>query len=640
MEFAQASYVHSQSKLASSRIRIAEAPPSRSSLGDLYLVLEGGNERLCSSFTDAAVRAYYSNDTASAISGLMRCMRAGSSAAAAAAGPDEERLDLGSTGVVVRGSDLFIAQLPPAQLFIFRGNELNSHPEPGADAETPQNGLPFDKEIEIFRANLADDDIIVLTSSVVARTLHEREIRGLLVRYAPEDSAYQIAALAAQRGAPNCDVLILKADPALSSDAPTPRKTRALQQSNGSEASAAASKGGSAAREPDWRAAELDAAATVAQRAPKSALGEIGDFAIGVGLLILVLPAMVVKGIVRILVPNSNRGPEPLGGSDSTAMGEAPDSDYERRRRAIASGPAELDELNRNALDSKGESVLRPWPEAEDSQGNGIQGIWASLFGGRDPLASRNRSRSRFGPGSAILLFSVVALVVVLLILAIRREESPAVATGQPTPAEGQAETEVEPARSPAAASAANAFADAKRQFDAAIRESERVPALAGLQDAIEAANQAINAGYNEAEVNRLLAQIQTEQDRLNQVYRLVTSATIDEFNETGVGISRIVPQLEVRQDVQYVIDAVEKRLIEYRVAKRGAVVLREGEQVGQVAVNDIIGVVARDLSLLAIDSEFNVFSIVPDRPVQLLRVSGAEQWKRPVAMDNFNNNL
>ncbi len=42
----------------------------------------------------------------------------------------------------------------------------------------------------------------------------------------------------------------------------------------------------------------------------------------------------------------------------------------------------------------------------------------------------------------------------------------------------------------------------------------------------------------------------------------------------------------------------------------------------------------------MAIDSEFNVFSIVPDRPVQLLRVSGAEQWKLPVAMDNFNNNL
>ena len=69
-----------------------------------------------------------------------------------------------------------------------------------------------------------------------------------------------------------------------------------------------------------------------------------------------------------------------------------------------------------------------------------------------------------------------------------------------------------------------------------------------GCRDAIETANQAINAGYNEGEVNRLLAQIQTEQDRLNQVYRLVTSATIDEFNDTGVGIARIVPQLEVRQ--------------------------------------------------------------------------------------------
>lgn len=640
MEFAQASYVQSQPRLTSPRIRIAEAPQSRSSLGELYLVLEGGNERLCSNFADAAVRAYYSDDTASAISGLMRCMRAGSRAAAAAAGPDEERLDLGSTGVVVRGGDLFIAQLPPAQLFIFRGNELNSRPEPGADVEAPQNGLPFDREIEILRANLADDDTIVLTSSVVARTLHEREIRGLLVRFAPEDSAYQIAALAAQRGAPDCDVLILKAGPAVVSEIPTPAKTQTSQFSNAARASATRSNEGSAAREPDWRAAEIKAGAAVSERAPKSALAEIGRLAIGMGLLILVLPALAIKGIVRIIVPKSRRPPEPLQGIDSTAMHEAPGSEYERRRRAIASGPQELEELNRSVLDSKRETVLRTWPDAENSRRNGILGIWVSMFGGNDPLVSRNRPGSRFGPGSAILLFSVVALVAVLLILAIRSEESPAVATDQPTAAGDQTETVVESVRAPAAANAANAFVEAKRHFDAAIRENERVPSIAGLQDAIDSANRAINAGYSEADVNGLLAQIQIEQDRLNQVYRLVPSATIDEFDVTGVGISRIVPQLEVRQDVQYVIDAVEKRLIEYRAAKRGSVVLRDGEQVGQVAVKDIIGAVARDLSLLVIDSKFNVFSVVPDRPVQLLRVSGVDQWKLPVAMDNFNNNL
>ena len=637
MELAQASFLQGQPGLASSRIRIAESPAGGSA-GSFFLVLEGGNERLCSNFAEAAVRAYYSGDTSSAISSLMRCMRAGSSAAAAAAGPNEEQLDLGSTGVVVRGEDLFIAQLPPTQLFIFRDNQLNARPEPGAGVKTPDDGLPFDKEIEILRADLTEGDLIVLTSSVVAGVLHERELRGLLVRYAPEDSAYQIAALAAQRGAVDCDVLILKAESAARPEAfdrPTaraPRQTRELPRSP------VAPGGRAASREPDWRAAEAGATAA-ARRPPKGALGKIGDSVIGVCLLVLVLPVMAVKGIARVFVPRSTEASESSPYASATGVDTPPMTDYERRRQAIASGPEELDELNRRVMESKRDTVLKPWPDVEGPRRGGIRGVFTSLFGGRDSLTSGGRSRSRFGPGSVILLFSVVALVAVLLILAVRRDESPAVATNQPA-AERQAEAKVESERTLAPGSAANAFAEAKRHFDAAVRESERVPALAGLQDAIAAANQAINAGYNEGEVNRLLAQIQTEQDRLNQVYRLVTSATIDEFNDTGVGISRIVPQLELRQDIQYVIDAVENRLIEYRAAKRGSVVLREGEQVGQAAVTNIIGMVARDLSLLVIDSDFNVFSIVPDRPAQLLRVSGTDQWKLPVAVDNFNNNM
>ncbi len=638
MEFAQASFLQGQPGLASSRIRIADSPPGGSA-GSLYLLLEGGNERLCSTFADAAVRAYYSGDTSNAVSSLMRCMRAGSSAAAAAASPNEERLDLGSTGIVVHGKDLIIAQLPPTQLFIFRDNQLNSRPEPGSAVRTPDDGLPFDKEIEILRANLTEGDLIVLTSSVVAEVLREREIRGHLVRYAPEDSAYQIAALAAQRGAVDCDVLILKAESAAKPEALDKPTARPLRQTRNLPGSTGAADHRAANREPDWRAAEAGAAAE-ARLAPRSALGKVGDFAVGVCLLLLVLPALTVKGIVRALTPRSTGASESSPYTNATGGDSRPVSDYERRRQAIAGGPEELNELNRRVLESKRDTVLKPWPEVEDGRTGGIRGALTSLFGGRDALTAGRRPRSRFRPGLAILLVSVVALVVVLVILAIRGDESPTVAPEQTASAEVQTEAEREPERTLAGGSAANAFAEAKRHFDAAIRESERIPALAGLQDAIAVANQAINAGYNEGEVNRLLAQIQTEQDRLNQVYRLVTSATIDEFNDTGVGIARIVPQLEVRQDIQYVIDAVEKRLIEYRAAKRGSIVLREGEQVGQAAVTNIIGMVARELSLLVIDSDFNVFSIVPDRSAQLLRVSGTDQWKLPVAVDNFNNNM
>ena len=98
--------------------------------------------------------------------------------------------------------------------------------------------------------------------------------------------------------------------------------------------------------------------------------------------------------------------------------------------------------------------------------------------------------------------------------------------------------------------------------------------------------------------------------------------------------------QLEVKQDNQYVIDGVNGRLLEYRAAKQGSTVLKVGEQVGDVAVSDLIAVVARDLSLLVVDKAYNIFSLVPDRPAQVLRVRGVDQWKLPVAIDNFQNNL
>ncbi len=637
---AQASYYGSQPRRASSRISVTKAPSSRRTLGDLYLVLEGGNERLCSSFVEAAVAAYYAPATSSAISGLMACMRAGSNAAASAAGRQEEHLDLGGTGIAVRGGDLFIAQLPLTQLYIFRDGELSSRPESRPESPTTDNGLPFDKEIEILRADLVEGDTIALTSSVVASSLHEREIRGLLVRYPPEESAQQIAALAAQRGATECDVLILRSESQPMSMEPTSEESPTARRVGVGAAADGGPDSGVGRREPDWKATTIETTATVRERPPKGALQEVGEFLVGIGLLLLVLPAMLVKGIARVFSTGASNDSRARSGEPTAFGGQPPTSAYERRREAIAGGPEELEELNRAMVDSERGTVLKPWPENDGAPGSGIRGIWASLFGGRDPLLARNRRRSRIGPGSALLLFSIVALVAVVIILAIRREESPPETASQAQPALEDAEASRDTTQPPSGVNVANAFADAKRNFDAALRQRERAPALAGLQDAIDAANVSIKAGYNEAEVNRLLAQIQSEQDRLNQVYRLVTSATIGEFNETGVGIARLVPQLEVHQEFQYVIDAVEKRLIQYRVAKRGSTVLRDGEQVGQVAVKDIIGIVSRDLSLLVVDSDFNIFSIVPDRPAQLLRVSGTDEWKLPVAIDNFNNNL
>lgn len=636
MVIAQASFASGQPRQRSAKIRIAPAPPAREGLGNLYLVLEGGNERLCANFIDVAVRSYFSSETNNAISGLMRSMRVGSSAAANAAGPEEEHLDIGATGLVVRESELYIAQLLPSQVYIFRENELNSLPDASVNSDSGRAVLPFDKEIELFRATLEEGDTIAITSSSLARTLREREIRGMLVRYSPEECVQQMTALAAQRGVTECDVLVLRASGRRPTMLESPPR---VEQRPAVAVPPPVRPLVSAQREAGRGAAGLEATVTARERPSKTPLAVAADLALGLALLLIMLPSLLIRVLGRLLLPGGSKGSDADSRRGRNRSEDQPKSEYTRRREAIAGDAMDLAELNKEVLQANKSTVLKSWPEASEESKGFLRGIWSAAFSGNDPLARRRRSGRRLGPGSAILLFSIAVLMVMVAVLAIRREEAPTTTAASPTLAAQATEAVAADSEPPPDPDSAKDFAAAKAHFDAALKEKERGPALAALQDANDAADRAGRAGYNPAEVNRLLAQIQAEQDRLNQVYRLVTSATIGEFEATGVGLAG-VRQLDVREDIQYVVDAVQGQLREYRVAKRGSTVLKTGEQVGQVAVGEIVAVVARDLSLLVVDKAYNVFSIVPDRPVQLLRIRGTDQWKLPVAMDNFANNF
>lgn len=258
--------------------------------------------------------------------------------------------------------------------------------------------------------------------------------------------------------------------------------------------------------------------------------------------------------------------------------------------------------------------------------------------GNADPLMRGRRSGGGLGAGSMILVFSIVVVLAMFVVLFIRREEAP---TDSPPTEVGVTET---PDPGSAAATEdvqenpAEVFARAKAFYETAVNEEDDGQSKAALQDAVDAANQAGRLGYAVSEVNRLLAQIDDERDLRNKVTRVATSATITEFAEAGPGLA--IEQIDVYQDRQYVIDAVNGQLMEFTDPKQGKTVLRVGEQVGQVGAGDILAVVTRDLSLLVIDSNFNVFSIVPDQRPQQLRIAGTDQWKDPVAFDTFQNNL
>ncbi len=637
MEVAQASLANGLPHTASPRVSVATGREPRDDLGQLVLLLEGGTKRLCCAFLDVARRAYYAPETTSPISGLMRSMRVGSSAAASAASPDEEHLDIGATGLVIRGEELYIAQLLPTQVYIFRDNELNSLPDNATTPADDPGGLPFDKDIELFRATLEVGDSIAITSSVIARTVRQREMRGLIARYGVESCVNQLSSLAAQRGVVDGDILLLRPMGAAAGDEEIEPDLVGPPELDPESAMPAATAETPARprpdREPDWSSPGLEATVTVQDRARRGVGRKVLDGLIAIPLMTLLLPAMAVRGLIRMLRGN---------GAATDRMRELdaapPKTEYERRREAIAAGPADLENLNRQILNPSGDAIPRSWPDAPNQRRRGMfGGIWRISGNDDDPLMRGRRSGGGPGPGSLILMFSIVVVIAMFVVLFIRREEAPAensaAATATATPsAENQVTTEK------GQANAAESFARAKAFYDAALREDDDAPAKEALRDATDAANLAGRQGYAASEVNRLLAQIDDERDLLNKVTRVATSATITEFAEAGPG--HAIEQLEVYQERQYVIDAVNGQVMEFTDPKQGQTVLRVGEQVGQAGVADIVAVVARELSLLVIDSQFNVFSVVPDQRPQQLRIVGTEQWKAPMAFDNFQNNL
>ena len=161
-----------------------------------------------------------------------------------------------------------------------------------------------------------------------------------------------------------------------------------------------------------------------------------------------------------------------------------------------------------------------------------------------------------------------------------------------------------------------------------------------GLAEDALAANAVDPAGNDIAlDINRLLSEIGREEDRVNRVTMIGTSATIGEFDDSGVG--KAMEQLDVREESKYVIDGTTGRVIKFATAKEGATVLRKGDVVNSVEIQNPIAIINRAMNIVVVDDRYNLVSLQPDlQPARLLLITGTETWSSPVAFDNFNNNF
>ena len=139
-------------------------------------------------------------------------------------------------------------------------------------------------------------------------------------------------------------------------------------------------------------------------------------------------------------------------------------------------------------------------------------------------------------------------------------------------------------------------------------------------------------------DINRLLLDIEKRKETLTLVVKITTVKLIDKFTE-GVGFSN--EPLEVRGESTYVLNAIESRVVEaIPDQENSTTVLRKEELLSNVPFQQPIAIVNRALSVLVIDDDYNVVSLRPEQAPQLLRIVGTGKWRKPVAFDNFNNNL
>ena len=624
-------------------------------------MVQGGTDRQGRAFVNAATSGYYAEEPDDIAAALVSAMRQASYGVAVAAGPGEASAVVGATGAVIADGVVYIAQIMPTQVYFLRNGTINALPnEPDLDSDY-QSSLDVEQEIDLFRARLDDGDCLVLASTDLRHELTEREILGMLRRRSAQEAAYDMCALIAQRGGQHCEVLVVQfADISARGISPVAGHPRAAgdmdttaaplhgdpapaHQSESAMESDAADFQSPRRAEPRLRRQtqpagvyaadpQLDFSRDQMAPAPRKTLSQrIISLPVTLITLVIVLPMVGVRALVDLVSGRSRRArvrPEP-------AVPQPPpdqlDDDWGSLRNLRAAGPG------------TSPSVGAPVHPARP-----LEYVGADLQGHRDPLLVRRR-RSFPGPGTLLFGLSLALLVVMAVLLILRNSPAPAESNlvEAPTPDGGSTAAAITPVGFQPVPSSSRAT-ELLTQAEDLFREAQdrgpadgRAATLLMLRDAEDLATQAISADTARLlaqDINRLLDDITREEERINRVYKIVPSSTIDEFDSAGIGSA--VEALDVRLDSKYVIDAISDQLLSYETARQGVSLLRKGDVVGSVTVQDLIAVVDRSLSPIVVDNRYNIFTIDEDGTSRLLRITGTEEWRTPVAFDNFNNNL
>ena len=544
--------------------------------------------------------------------------------------PNEVPAALGATSAAIVNGFLYIAQIAPTQMYILRDGTIHALPNDGGPTTHDEFDLDIGQEVDLFRAALQAGDCLLLASTDLRHELTEREMRGMLLKRVAQEAAHDMCALVAQRGGQRCEVVVVHVErtespPTTAARDPVRQTSSAARDepiSSADQAPDHLSRPHVPRNHPDHydsRTAPLTAGRN------QSLARRIATLPVAILTLVVVLPVVAARAIGSMVTGGKRR----THSEPAPVKPDIPETDVDDDWSSLRN----LRASKRSATQTKD---IPPQPTRP------LEYVGTNRSGGRDPLLTRRR-RSAPGPGTLLFVLSLVLLVVMATALVLRNSGEPP-SPEDPSTTPGSDVTNGDGPVPPPPETATDCFNMAQRLYQDAIdKESSetKTAVLLQLRRAADHANDCRSADGGQSisqDIRRLLEDITKDEERIDEVVKLVPSATIDEFDSEGIG--NPIRALDVRLDTKYVLDAVDGRVLSYATARQGVSALRSGDVVASVTVADPLAVVDRSLSTIVVDSNYNIFSIEEEQEPRLLRITGIDQWQNPVAYDNFNNNL
>ncbi|NJP04336.1 MAG: hypothetical protein HC837_01240 [Chloroflexaceae bacterium] len=184
--------------------------------GQLFMLFEPHQDSdhrsdVCQMVARTIRKAFYEDHSFSITSSLRAAIRAANKALyqSNASVASHRRISIGLTCAVIKGRDLFMAQVPPAQAYVLTNGNIRPMPTPPAWNAAHLSVTPFVHanamgnslfiEQELYRCVLRPGDTMLLCSSAVSPALSRTDVVQLLAADDPDTVLDRLASLSAER---------------------------------------------------------------------------------------------------------------------------------------------------------------------------------------------------------------------------------------------------------------------------------------------------------------------------------------------------------------------------------------------------------------------------------------------------------